>query len=132
MMLFALLESGLLDADRGDVIVFNNTSAEHPDTYRFVRSCMHAAHAYGIPFFQIEFQTYEDARKGEWTRLATYRLVNDQPKSPENPNGFHWKGEVYEELLSWTGFVPNQFNRTCTRHLKLEVVLVCETVRGLI
>ena len=121
MMLFALLESGLLDADRGDVIVFNNTSAEHPDTYLFVRSCMHAARAYGIPFFQIEFQTYEDARKGEWTRLATYRLVNDQPKSPENPNGFHWKGEVYEELLSWTGFVPNQFNRTCTRHLKLDV-----------
>ena len=30
MLLFALLENGLLDASRGDVIVFNNTSAEHP------------------------------------------------------------------------------------------------------
>ena len=121
MMLFALLESGLLNADRGDVIVFNNTSAEHPGTYRFVADCMRASQAYGIPFFQTEFQTYEDARKGEWTRLPTYRLVNDQPKSSDNPNGFHWQGEVYEELLSWAGFVPNQFNRICTRHLKLEV-----------
>lgn len=121
MLLFALLESELLDPERGDVIVFNNTSAEHPETYRFVMDCMEAARPYGIPFFQIEFQTYEDSRKGEWTRLPTYRLVNERPKSPENPEGFHWKGEVYEELLSWSGYVPNQFNRTCTRHLKLDV-----------
>ena len=121
MLLFALLENGLLDPERGDVIVFNNTSAEHPDTYRFVRNCMLTARRYGIPFFQVEFQTYEDARQGEWTRLPTYRLVNDQPKSSENDEGFQWRGEVYEELLSWTGYVPNQFNRICTRHLKLDV-----------
>ena len=121
MLLFALLKSGMLDPARGDVIVFNNTSAEHPDTYRFVQDCIRAARAYGTPFFQIEFQTYEDARKGEWTRLPTYRLVNDKPKSSTNPDGFHWHGEVYEELLSWSGYVPNQFNRICTRHLKLDV-----------
>ena len=121
MLLFVLLENGLLDRDRGDVIVFNNTSAEHPATYRFVRDCMVAARRYGIPFYQIEFQTYEDARRGEWTRLPTYRLVNDMPKSDANPDGFHWHGEVFEELLSWTGYVPNQFNRICTRHLKLDV-----------
>jgi len=121
MLLFTLLENGLLDSARGDVIVFNNTSAEHPDTYRFVRECMAASRPYGIPFFLIEFQTYEDARKGEWTRLPTYRLVNDKPWSDENRDGFHWRGEVYEELLSWTGYVPNQFQRTCTQHLKLEV-----------
>ena len=121
MLLFALLENGLLDPNRGDVIVFNNTSAEHPDTYRFVRDCMHTARRYGVPFFQIEFQTYEDARQGEWTRLPSYRLVNEQPKSAANGEGFHWRGEVYEELLSWTGYVPNQFNRICTRHLKLDV-----------
>ncbi len=120
MLLFTLLESGLLDAARGDVIAFNNTSAEHPATYNFVRHCMEAARAYGIPFFQIEFQTYEDARKGEWTRLATYRLVNEHPKSDDNPDGFHWRGEVYEELLSWAGYVPNQFERICTQHLKLD------------
>ena len=121
MLLFALLENGLLDASRGDVIVFNNTSAEHPDTYRFVRDCMRTARRYGIPFFQVEFQTYEDARQGEWTRLPTYRLVNDRPKSAANDEGFHWRGEVYEELLSWSGYVPNQFNRICTKHLKLDV-----------
>lgn len=28
---------------------------------------MHKARPYGIPFYQIEFQTYEDARRGQWT-----------------------------------------------------------------
>lgn len=121
MLLFTLLENRLLDRDRGDVIIFNNTSAEHPDTYQFVRNCMQTASHYGIPFFQIEFQTYEDARRGEWTRLPTYRMVKDMPISAADVDGFHWKGEVFEELLSWTGYVPNQFKRVCTRHLKLEV-----------
>ena len=39
MLLFALLENKILDPERGDVIVFNNTSSEHPDTYRFVQDC---------------------------------------------------------------------------------------------
>lgn len=121
MMLFSLLENGLLDRERGDVIVFNNTSAEHPNTYRYVQDCVRASRAYGIPFFHIEFQTYEDARQGEWIRLPTYRLVNNQPKSDANPDGYHWRGEAFEELLSWTGYVPNQFNRICTHHLKLDV-----------
>ena len=121
MLLFTLLENRLLDASRGDVIVFNNTSAEHPDTYRFAKDCRSAADGYGVPFFWTEFQTYEDARNGEWTRLPTYRLVNDRPKSDENPDGFHWRGEVFEELLSWSGYVPNQFGRICTQHLKLQV-----------
>jgi len=120
MLLFTLLESGFLDAARGDVIVFNNTSAEHPYTYRFARECAEVSQQYGVPFFWIEFQTYEDARSGEWTRLPAYRLVNGRPKSEENPDGFQWRGEVFEELLSWTGYVPNQFSRICTRHLKLE------------
>jgi len=33
MMLFLLLESALLKAERGDVVLFNNTAAEHPATY---------------------------------------------------------------------------------------------------
>ncbi len=121
MLLFTLLHNGILDRARGDVILFNNTSAEHPETYRFVADCMRASRQYGIPFFQIEFQTYEDSRHGEWTRLPTYRLVNDRPKSATNPEGFQWRGEAFEEMLSWTGYVPNQFNRICTRFLKLEV-----------
>ena len=120
MLLFTLLENKILDPQRGDVIIFNNTSAEHPNTYRFVRECTKASSHYGIPFFWIEFQTYEDSRSGEWTRLPTYRLVNDQPKSDQNPDGFHWRGEVFEELLSWSGYVPNQFSRGCTQQLKIE------------
>ena len=121
MLLFTLLENKILNADRGDVILFNNTSAEHPDTYRFAQDCNKASNRYGIPSFWVEFQTYEDARNGEWTRLPSYRLVNDQPKSPDNPGGFHWRGEVFEELLSWSGYVPNQFARICTQNMKLEV-----------
>lgn len=121
MLLFVLLENGILRPDRGDVIVFNNTSAEHPDTYRFVQDCMRASNRYGIPFFWVEYQTYEDARNGEWTRLPAYRLVNDQPQcKDDNPNGFHWRGEVFEELISYTGYVPNIFSRICTQSMKLE------------
>lgn len=37
MMLMRLLEQGKLNPTRGDVIVFNNTSVEHPATYEFTR-----------------------------------------------------------------------------------------------
>lgn len=120
LLLFILLESGLLKAERGDVVVFNNTSAEHPKTYQFVARCKRIVEErYGIPFFLIEFQTYEDARGGEWTRLPSYRLAKPSPWSESNPDGYRWKGETFEELLSWTGYVPNQFQRICTQHLKL-------------
>ncbi len=116
-----LLEGGILTAERGDVVIFNNTSAEHPGTYLFVRDCAALSRRHGIPFFWVEYQTYEDARKGEWTRLDSYRLVNDNPVSTTNPDGYHWRGEVFEELVSWSGYLPNQFGRICTKHMKLEV-----------
>lgn len=122
LLLLILAESGLLDAARGDVVVFNNTSAEHPETYRFARLCKDLVEErYGIPFFWVEFQTYEDARNGRWTRLPSYRMVQTQPNSDTCPDGYHGDGEVFEELLSWAGYVPNLFHRTCTKHLKLEV-----------
>ncbi len=121
MMLFILLDSGLLKAERGDVIIFNNTSAEHPKTYEFIRKCKALVESkYEVPFFWIEFQTYEDARNGEWSRLPTYRLVKPEPYAENATDGYHWRGEVFEELLSWAGFVPNQFQRTCTANLKLK------------
>ena len=120
MLLFSLLESDMLDASRGDAIVFNNTSAEHRSTYEFTAACKKVVEEeYGIPFFWIESQTYEDARNGEWVRCPTYRLVNSTPASKDNPNGYSWKGEVFEELISLQGFVPNQFRRICTSGLKL-------------
>ncbi len=120
MMLVLLLEQGLLLRDRGDVIVFNNTSAEHPATYDFVRACSQYAEVeHGIPFFWIEYATYEDAYNGEWTRRGSYRLVNDQPLSESNPTGYRWRGEVFEELVSHQGFLPSRHTRICTSHLKL-------------
>lgn len=119
MLLLTLLANKILNAKRGDVVVFNNTSSEHPRTYEFVRKCKVVTEQHGIPFFLVEFQTYEDARKGEWTRLPNYRLVNSRPRTDDNPDGFHWKGEVFEEVMSWSGFVPNQFRRICTSNMKL-------------
>ena len=119
MLLLTLLANDILKAERGDVVVFNNTSSEHPQTYDFVRECKAVTEQHGIPFYLVEFQTYEDARKGEWTRIPSYRLVNDQPWSEDNPDGFHWQGEVFEEVMSWSGFVPNQFRRICTSNMKL-------------
>ena len=122
MLLLMLLEGGILKAERGDVIVFNNTTAEHPETYKFTARCKRLVEEqYGVPFFWTEFQTYEDARRGEWTRLPTYRLVKPAPWSEEEPDGYHWQGEAFEEMLSWSGYVPNQFQRICTKNLKLEV-----------
>lgn len=121
LLLFTLLENGFLRQDRGDVVLFNNTSCEHPETYKFVAECKRRVEeTYGIPFFIIQFQTYEDARQGEWRRIHTYRLVNERPYGPENPDGFQWQGEVFEELLSNKTYLPNQFSRVCTLSLKLE------------
>ena len=120
MLLFAMLENGFLRQERGDVVVFNNTSCEHPETYRFVAECKKRVEAAGVPFFFVEFQTYEDARQGEWRRLPSYRLVNELPFSEDNPGGFRWRGEVFEEMLSHKAYLPNQFSRVCTQSLKLE------------
>ena len=120
MMLVLLLDQGWLDASRGDVVVFNNTSAEHPATYEFVRACSRYAEVkHGVPFFWVEFATYEDAYSGEWTRRGGYRLVNEKPHSEDNPAGYRWRGEVFEELISHQGFLPSRHTRICTTHLKL-------------
>ena len=121
MLLFILLEAGVLKAERGDVVVFNNTSAEHPKTYEFARQCKRVVEGrYKMPFFWIEYQTYEDARHGEYVRLPSFRLVNTQPFSESNPNGYRHRGEVFEEMLSHKGYVPSVFKRICTQSLKLE------------
>ena len=121
MLLFALLKNKLLQRKRGDVVVFNNTGAEHPATYEFVARCKKITESrFKIPFFITEYQTYEDVHSGEWTRHPTYRLTNARPYEPDNPNGYRCNGEPFEEMLSWAGYVPNQFRRICTHSLKLE------------
>lgn len=120
MLLFTLLANGILKQERGDVVVFNNTSCEHPQTYRFVAECKRRVErTYGIPMFSIEFQTYEDARRGQWRRLPSYRMVNERPRSAENPDGLDWRGNVFEEMVSHKAYLPNRHRRTCTAELKL-------------
>ena len=120
MLLISMLESGMLNPARGDVVVFNNTSAEHPATYAFIRQCKEMTESqYGVPFFLLEFQTYEDVWRGRWWRMPAYRLVNAYPRTVENPDGYQWRGEIFEELVSWKGYVPNQHSRVCTGQMKL-------------
>jgi len=121
MMLINLLEQGVLDSKRGDVIVFNNTSAEHPATYEFTRKMKTLAEEkYNIPFFWVEFQTYEDASRDHyWVRKPTYKLVNQNPYSKSNPHGYKYKGEIFEEVLSYTGYLPNRISRICTAYMKI-------------
>ena len=120
MMLMELLRQDMLRPERGDVIVFNNTSAEHPATYDFTRKMKALAEEkFNIPFFWIEYQTYEDAGKHGWTRRPNYRLVNDMPHSESNKTGYRYKGEVFEEMVSFAGFVPNMQSRICTQWMKI-------------
>jgi len=123
LMLLALLDNGHLSAKRGDVIVFNNTSAEHPETYKFTVLCKKIAELqYGIPFFLTEFLTYEDAFLGRWRRVPSYRLVKPFPNvsyANRTSYGYHYKGEVFEDFVSWKSQLPTRFARTCTQFLKL-------------
>ena len=119
-MLIELLKQKTLKPERGDVIVFNNTSAEHPATYEFARKMKALAEEkYNIPFFWIEYQTYEDSSKHGWRRNPSYRLVNENPYSDKNKDGYRFKGEVYEEMVSLSGFLPNMQARNCTQTLKI-------------
>ena len=121
MVLMRMLQRGQLDPKRGDVIVFNNTSAEHSATYDFTLKMKNLAEGtYNIPFFWIEYQTYEDAcRMHQWARRPTYRLVNGKPYNQSNKQGYRYKGEVFEELMSLSGFVPNRYSRICTLWMKI-------------
>ena len=123
MMLMEMLENNQLIAKRGDVIIFNNTSAEHSATYEFTRKIQKIAEKeYNIPFFWIEYQTYEDSSGTyRWSRKPTYKLVNNQPFSEQNKNGYRYKGEVFEEMISLGGFLPSMVSRVCTLSMKIFV-----------
>ena len=108
-----------LSAERGDVVLFANTSAEHPRTYEFAaRCCEEIERDYGLPCFWYEFCTVEDAFRGVYRRRLSYRLVTRRPID-EDPNGYRSRGESFEELLSFQGMLPNPHSRSCTAKLKL-------------
>jgi len=124
-LLFSMLKHGLLKAERGDVIIFNNTSAEHHKTYEFIIECKkRCEEEYNIPFFITEFQTYEDKVNEMYDRVSSFRLVNSKPYSKSNPNGYHSRGEVFEELISWQGYLPSLMRgRTCTKKMKMDTTV---------
>ena len=112
-------EEGLLQPERGDLLVFANTSAEHPGTYEFAAECKRRIEGeFGLPFLWFEFCTVEDARRGEYWRTQSYRLVKPVPVE-DDPAGYRSRGEVFEEMLSFQGMLPNPHSRTCTAKLKL-------------
>ncbi len=119
MMLLRLLDARALDPSRGDVAIFTNTSAEHPATYDYLGHLKVLAENRGLPFFWLEFCTYEDAVRGDWARRPAYRLVNERPFGPDNPAGYRHRGEVFEEMLSYECATPSIQARFCTRMMKV-------------
>ena len=115
----ALAENRTLNPERGDLILFANTSAEHPDTYRFADLVSNILETdYGLPVLWYEFCTVEDARRGKYVRKPAYRLVSRNPAETD-PNGYHSRGEAFEEMLSWQQMLPSPRKRSCTYKLKL-------------
>ena len=116
---FMAAAEGLLQSERGDLVLFANTSAEHPGTYEFAATCKERLETeFGLPCFWLEFCTVEDAWRGEYRRKASYRLVKPVPIEVD-PDGYRSSGELFEELVSLQGILPNPHSRTCTAKLKL-------------
>ncbi len=115
----SLAEAGVLRPERGDVVLFANTSAEHPGTWEFAAECCDRLELeHQLPCFWYEFCTVEDAWRGVYRRRQSYRLVTRRPVE-EDPNGYRSQGEVFEEMLSYQGMLPNPHSRSCTAKLKL-------------
>ena len=116
---FMAADQGLLNPERGDIVLFANTSAEHPGTYEFAARCKEQLETdFGLPCFWFEFCTVEDAWRGEYRRKASYRLVKPIPIE-QDPDGYRSSGELFEELVCLQGMLPNPHSRTCTAKLKL-------------
>lgn len=116
---FMAAEEGLLRPERRDAVLFANTSAEHPGTYAFAAECKERLEAeFGLPCFWFEFCTVEDAWRGDYWRKASYRLVRPVPVEQDS-DGYRSSGELFEELVSLQGMLPNPHSRTCTAKLKL-------------
>ncbi|WP_423917888.1 hypothetical protein [Candidatus Poriferisodalis sp.] len=116
---FMAAEEGLLRPERRDVVLFANTSAEHPGTYEFAAECTSRLELeFGLPCFWFEFCTVEDAWRGDYHRKASYRLVKPVPLE-DDPDGYRSRGELFEEMVSLQGMLPNPHSRTCTAKLKL-------------
>ena len=122
LMALRLASDGVLRPGRGDVVLFANTTAEHPGTYEFARSvCDEIESQFGVPCLWYEGCAVEVATRSGYTRSRTYRLVKQSPATdgddPRLP-GYRSRGEAFEEMVSWTR-LPSRWRRMCTTELKV-------------
>ena len=124
MLTLELAKNRQLNPERGDIILFANTSAEHPATYTFANQvCDEIEGTYQIPCLWFEFTTAERYTMKKWRRYATYKLVNRHKKAtpdddPSYP-GYHDDGSVFEHLISWKFRMPDRRARLCTQYMKI-------------
>ena len=135
-MVLSLARSGALSPDRGDLVLFANTTAEHPATYDFAAMvCDELEARHAIPCLWYEFCTVEESGKAGWSRRPSYRLVRrvkampaDDPAAP----GYSDDGCAFEELASLKRMLPNRSLRFCTQFLKVlpGIALISEWLGG--
>ncbi len=135
-MVLSLARTGTLNAERGDLVLFANTTAEHPATYEFAaRVCDELESAHAIPCLWYEFCTVEESTRYGWSRRPSYRLVrrsrasnSDDPAIP----GYADDGRAFEELASLKRMLPNRNLRFCTQFLKVlpGIKLIAEWLGG--
>lgn len=122
LMTLQLASEGLLQQDRGDVVLFANTTAEHPGSYEFARNvCEEIESRFGVPCLWYERCAVEAATRSGYTRSQTFKLVRRVPAAdgddPRRP-GYRSRGEAFEEMVSWTR-LPSRWRRMCTTELKV-------------
>ena len=122
LMALRLACDGVLRHGRGDVVLFANTTAEHPGTYEFARTvCEEIESRTGVPCLWYEGCAVEVATRSGYTRLRTFRLVRREPAAddddPRSP-GYRSRGEAFEEMVSWAR-LPSRWRRMCTTELKV-------------
>ncbi len=135
-MTLMMARNKLLDPNRGDVVLFANTTAEHPETYRFAEKvCDELEDVHGLPCLWYEFCTVEVAGRQGWTRASTYRLVTRSAATPDDDPavpGFRADGTAFEEMASLKGMIPNRKMRFCTQELKVlpGIALIADWLGG--
>lgn len=122
-MAISLARAGALNPERGDVVLFANTTAEHPATYEFAaKVCDEIEAEHGIPCFWYEFCTVEDMTRSGWSRVPSFRLVR-RVKASESDDlakpGYRDDGTAFEEMVSLKTMIPNRSLRFCTQQLKV-------------
>ena len=108
--MMTLRELPKMKPERGDCVIFCNTSAEHPATYDFVARMRDEVEGQGVPMFILEYQTYEIEKRGHWTRRDTFRLAD--------VDNMKMAGEIFEEMLCTKTITPSMRHRFCTTKMK--------------